>query len=116
LPETDVEWPARPAPSPLQVLLVLQALLLVQLAFALLEALELLWTRSSRVLPGGATTSFSRMWVARLPVFETHPVMMAAVTTIAEGKTELMVSRWLLGATRLRPRERCLKLVVVQLR
>jgi len=111
LPETDVEWPARPAPSPMQVLVVLQALLLVQLEFALLEALELLWTRSSRELAREATASLLMMRVVRLPVFETHPVMKAAVTTTAEGKTKLMVQRWLPGAMHSRPMDKCLKLV-----
>mmetsp|Transcript_68190 Transcript_68190/g.131699 ORF Transcript_68190/g.131699 Transcript_68190/m.131699 type:complete len:207 (-) Transcript_68190:222-842(-) len=111
LPETGVEWPARPALSPPQVQLVLQALLLVQLAFALLGPLELLWTHSSRELLGEATASLSRMWFARPPVFETHPVTMAAVTTTAEGKTKLMVQRWLPGAMHSRPMDKCLKLV-----
>lgn len=111
MPETGAGWPARPALSPLQALLVLQALQVLQLAFALPEAEELLWTRNSRGLQGEATTSLSRTWVAKLPVFGTLSVVMAAVTTTSEGKTKV-AHRWLLELMHLRPIEMCLKLVV----
>lgn len=111
MPETGAGWPARLALLPLRALLVLLLWLLLLQEFALMEAPELLWTRSSIGPPREATMSPLKTWVARLPVLGKLIVVMAMVTTKAEGMTHT----WLLGAMHWRPKEKGLKLVVVQL-